>query len=538
MSKLDFTNSVLPDGWRGSTYRNPTVRTYEDLANRIKVRLGYPYSQVNVTDEAIANAIDESIELYSRYAGYDREYIVFCDKALDYGCSIKLDEVVANCLCDTSLSSNEYLSSDTIETTYVSSTEVSSNLIGTSDSILSAYSNLSAGEFTGSIQITYNPNDPWEFDISEVNHITINPVSSYDDQVPLSPKLDAWIKVEDGVAEFYPVNWESLDKCAPLSSWWGVGVGDLSSFDPINASHIIVGKVPSNTIGGLQPLNINTGKGGTFYVENQNLDTGGYIVAEIEFVKNFELPTNLSGDFDIDFNNGFRLSIDINDLVQTKFNIPVNVEFYENVSSFEYGVSVVPYDIYNDYDFDKTRKVSGVFDVSPMGTNNFGNTLFSFDYIIAQQTFGYNGVGGRNFNRYGYDIVSHELSMQYIEMVRERFGGGSKTNFDFDPLEQRLRIFKNQNKMIYSNNCYLVGIYLERSVNNMITETWVHDYATALTKIIMGNNLTKFGGTTIGGLQINGNDLLSQGLAEKEELLTWLRKTKSEGGINTPFYIH
>ena len=53
----------------------------------------------------------------------------------------------------------------------------------------------------------------------------------------------------------------------------------------------------------------------------------------------------------------------------------------------------------------------------------------------------------------------------------------------------------------------------------VIIEQWVYQYALALTKIGIGHVRGKFGGTgLIGGGNINYQDMLSQGLAEKDKL--------------------
>lgn len=538
MASEIITNNVLPDDWSGSTYRNSSIKSYADLAKRIKIRLGEPLSRVNVSDEAIANNIDEAIDLYSRYAGYDREYILFCDEALDDGCSIKLDDIVTTCLCQTGVDANPALVGDVIETEYVSGETVESTLIGNGVSLVESGLVVTDTETTGSITITFDPSDPWSFEVCEANSVTITPLASYPPQESCSPDLAAWIKVENGVAEFYPVGWDEKDPCLDFWEWWGIDEGTYPDFDPEGATHIIVSGVPACTVEGLQTLILNTGKGGTFNVLDRKLDTCGYIDATIEFVKDYELPAALVGTFDVDKNTGFKLVIN-NDMVPDTANpIGANVEFNKNVTTVLYDTKSEPYDPFLDMDRGEQRKISGVFEVAPMSTDNYGMGLFSFEYIIAQQTFGYNGSGGRNFNRYGYDIVTHELSMSMMEMMHERFGGGNKTGFDFNPTTQRLRVFRNRGGNFYRNGCYLLGINLERSISQMISETWVQDYSTALTKIIMGNTLTKFGGSTIGGLQINGNDILAQGLEEKRELSDWLKKTKSEGGISTPFYVY
>lgn len=527
------TGPVIPESRNVSTYRNSSVRTYADVANRIKIRLGAPYAPVNVTDEAIANHIDEAIEMYSRYAGYDKEYVIFCDDALTDGCWIQLDEVLINSTCAASLSSSS-VSGDVTEITYISGETVERELLGSTTSLLSAFTNASGDD----IQLTYDPDNPWTFEVCDANSVDISPLSSYPDRETFSPELDAWIKVSDGVGEFYPINWTSKDGCEPLSSWWGISSNDLSSFDPNSATHILISDVPNCTIGGVNPIVINTGKGGTFRVKDTKLDSGGYITGTIQFIKDYELDSTLSGTFDITTNTGFKLTIEAgNKIEHTAFQIPVNTDYYINTTTYEYGVSSIPFDPYYDEGAGNDRVIAGVFDVAPYGSNNFGNSLLSFDYVVTQQMFGYNGYGNRNFNQYGYDIVTYELSMQYLEMVRRRFGGGNEVSYDFNPDTQRLRLYKHQGQR-FSNGCYMLGIYIEKSIEHMLTKTWVQDYATALVKITMGNTLTKFGGTTIGGLQINGNDVLTQGIEEKNQLLEQLRNTKTEAGADTPFYVY
>ena len=50
---------VLPTGWRGSTALNSTIKSYEDLAYRIKAQLGFPVTELEASDEQIAIFIDE-----------------------------------------------------------------------------------------------------------------------------------------------------------------------------------------------------------------------------------------------------------------------------------------------------------------------------------------------------------------------------------------------------------------------------------------------------------------------------------------------
>jgi hypothetical protein len=61
----------------GSTTFNSRITTYAKLLNRVKSSLGYPLIQLEITDEQIYNAIDISIEFFTKFAGYTEEYLVF-----------------------------------------------------------------------------------------------------------------------------------------------------------------------------------------------------------------------------------------------------------------------------------------------------------------------------------------------------------------------------------------------------------------------------------------------------------------------------
>lgn len=78
----------------GSTYINSKIGAYSDLIRRVKMYFGYPSVNIEICDENIAEFIDASIELYTRYAGYDEEYLIF-NTAVVYetGKGIRLDKL-------------------------------------------------------------------------------------------------------------------------------------------------------------------------------------------------------------------------------------------------------------------------------------------------------------------------------------------------------------------------------------------------------------------------------------------------------------
>ena len=65
----------------------------------------------------------------------------------------------------------------------------------------------------------------------------------------------------------------------------------------------------------------------------------------------------------------------------------------------------------------------------------------------------------------------------------------------------------------------VIACYVERPLRDIVKEQWVYQYALALSKIAVGQIRGKYSGTQLfGGGQINGADMLNQGLQEKDKL--------------------
>ena len=61
----------------GSTTFHSRITSYVKLLNRVKSSLGYPLIQLEITDEQIYNAIDISLEFFTKFGGYTEEYLIF-----------------------------------------------------------------------------------------------------------------------------------------------------------------------------------------------------------------------------------------------------------------------------------------------------------------------------------------------------------------------------------------------------------------------------------------------------------------------------
>lgn len=168
-----------------------------------------------------------------------------------------------------------------------------------------------------------------------------------------------------------------------------------------------------------------------------------------------------------------------------------------------------------DYDLFSMRKVINVFSFDQAeftGTD----ALFTLEYVYAQQIY-YSYMLGS----YGFDLVTWEALKQFLDTRKRMFSAIPR--YIFDPRTQRLRIIPEPDPV----NPYIgiLGAYVERPIKDIIKERWVQQYTLALSKIAIGHIRGKYGNVNLfGGGSIQGGDLTSQGVTERdkleEELLT------------------
>jgi hypothetical protein len=54
-----------------STYNNPKVTNYSELAKRIALDLGYPVVNLEIHNDQVNEAIARSVEFFTKFAGQD-----------------------------------------------------------------------------------------------------------------------------------------------------------------------------------------------------------------------------------------------------------------------------------------------------------------------------------------------------------------------------------------------------------------------------------------------------------------------------------
>jgi hypothetical protein len=165
-----------------------------------------------------------------------------------------------------------------------------------------------------------------------------------------------------------------------------------------------------------------------------------------------------------------------------------------------------------DYDIMDYRKVVDVVSFEEGSTTGV-NTLFSVEQTMAQQSYHAYSLGN-----YGFDILSWHTVKDWIDTREKMFA--TRRDIHFDPRTQYLRLLPQpKNTTFYG----LLECYVERPLRDLVKEKWVLDYATALCKVMWGRILTKISGVGLpGGGSINGDSILSEGVAEKKELEQFL----------------
>ena len=85
--------AVLPTGYQGSTTLSPNVTSYDQLLTRIEYHMGAPLVNIEIHRNQIYSNIDQAIELFSKYAGYSEEYLLFSSSLYNAGSGLKLDTI-------------------------------------------------------------------------------------------------------------------------------------------------------------------------------------------------------------------------------------------------------------------------------------------------------------------------------------------------------------------------------------------------------------------------------------------------------------
>ena len=75
-----------------STNLSPQVNSFSRLADRIAHTLGYPLINIDVHRNQLYEYISISCEMFSKFAGYTEEWLIFDSNLYETGKGIRLDK--------------------------------------------------------------------------------------------------------------------------------------------------------------------------------------------------------------------------------------------------------------------------------------------------------------------------------------------------------------------------------------------------------------------------------------------------------------
>jgi hypothetical protein len=85
--------SVVPPG-HGSTTLSTQITSYDALVSRVLFQLGAPLVNIEAANEQLYSLIDNSIEYFTKWAGYTEEYLVFKSTKYQYGLGLDVGTMI------------------------------------------------------------------------------------------------------------------------------------------------------------------------------------------------------------------------------------------------------------------------------------------------------------------------------------------------------------------------------------------------------------------------------------------------------------
>lgn len=323
-------------------------------------------------------------------------------------------------------------------------------------------------------------------------------------------------------------------------------VWDLSARDVSDATHLRLYGVPSCTTDGSIPLNSNNGILGTFTLCNTAFSTNGPMTLDkVQFFKDNKPPVEILYDQNCAWtNNGFTFSYynsAHNECVRpTPKKVKVDVSFKNCSTVTEVGVVSTVVDGGYDDVLNRRRKVLGVFAADNAGQGGYfgggGDLLFNFDYALLASTFGYDLMGSRNnLGKQGYDLLTYHMAKDFVDHSKKML---RYVSYQFNARTQYLKITPEpagttfgfetsccgSGTMQMGNQCYVLGVYIEPTVETLLSTYFIKEYVLALAMVTLGRIRSTFGGVTLyGGATLEGSQLVEKGEAKVEKLLAELR---------------
>ena len=164
----------------------------------------------------------------------------------------------------------------------------------------------------------------------------------------------------------------------------------------------------------------------------------------------------------------------------------------------------------NEYITMSDSNTIGVINIFDIGDATSTNNLFNVRYQIALNDL---------YDLSRYDLVPYFMNFMNIRFIEEMLVG--KQPLRYNRHQNRLHIDMDWGKVTVGD--YIIAECYKKldpdTYTDVYNDRWLQRYVTCLFKIQWGSNLTKFVGMQLpGGVQFNGEQILQQGLDEKQRL--------------------
>ena len=149
--------------------------------------------------------------------------------------------------------------------------------------------------------------------------------------------------------------------------------------------------------------------------------------------------------------------------------------------------------------------------------------IFGFDTNISTGTgmfnVNYQFVLNNIQDMTSYSMQTYYMTMQHIEFMQELLVG--KPMIRYNKYVNKLHIDTDTKQWVVGNYIIIEAydILDEDAYAELWTDRWLQNYAAVLVREQWGMNLTKFNQMTlVGGVQFNGEQILSEARADRERI--------------------
>jgi hypothetical protein len=125
----------------------------------------------------------------------------------------------------------------------------------------------------------------------------------------------------------------------------------------------------------------------------------------------------------------------------------------------------------------------------------------------------YGTRGGTRADGGGMDVITYELSMEYMEMLNQRFK--VTVNLDFHEASRRVRIAPPPK----TAGMYIIGVWTRVAPEYLYDDYFIRHYSLALCMLQVGTTMKKYRGAKFqGGVEFDADFFFTEGKSKKEDL--------------------